>query len=175
MKMAEAKKFYSRCDFGITKVGETPVVAGAVEGKVTAKGVNFGDGKDGKKYARFAISISNQKKNILYWAGLLGANEKDLLSNTADNGSDYTILTVLLSGRDAERANKHLAAGDVVDVAGFLRFSKKDDKNFITLFANGYKVVRKGEKVEASESPSGATAEGAYVPESVEDDDDVPF
>lgn len=171
--MAEARKFYSRCDFGVTKVGETPVVAGAVEGKVSAKGVTTGTGKDDRKYARFAISMSNQKRNMIYWAGMLGASESDLLINTADNGSDYTTLTVYLSGRDAERAEKHLSAGDVVDVTGFLRFSKKEDKRYITLFANGYKLVRRNEAATAT--PSTTTPEGTYTPEMVDDDEDVPF
>lgn len=165
------KKFYSRCEFGVTKVGETPVVAGVVEGKVTAKGVTMGAGKDGKKYAKFSISVSNQKKNILYWAGMLGASEEDIFSNTADNGTEYTNLMVYISGRDAERAEKAIKAGDVVDAVGFLRFSKKDDKRYVTLFAIGFKVTRKNTTTAA---PSTTSTEGTYIPEAI-DDEDVPF
>lgn len=181
--MAEAKKYYSRCDLGSTKVGETVVVSGAVDGRITAKGLTSGTGKDEKKYVKFMISVQNQKKNLAYFAGLLGASESDLFSTTADNGSEYTTLTVYLSGRDADRAEKNLKAGDIVDVAGFLRFAKKDDKRYITFYANGYKLNYKkdgaAETKPASapaQTPSTTSAEGSYTPEAVAaEEDDLPF
>lgn len=175
------KKFYSRCSFGVTKVGDVSVVAGAIDGRISSKGVQLGDGSNGSKYAKFSISVQNQKKNLTYWAGVLGAAESDLLSNTSDNGSEYTNLTVYLGGRDAEYAAKNLVAGDVVDVAGFLKVSKKDDKKYVTLYANGVKVVRKSDRAvgtpaATAEAPSKTTAEGAYTPEAVADEDeDFPF
>ena len=180
--MAEQKKFYSRCSFGVSKVGDVSVVAGTVDGRISSKGVVTGTGTNGKKYAKFILSLQNQKKNMNYWAGILGAKETDLLSNTADNGSEYTTLNVFVSERDAEYAEKNLNAGDVVDVVGFLKVSEKDDKRYVTLYANasGIKLVRKSDKPAgapaADTTPSKTSPEGSYTPENVDiDEDDLPF
>lgn len=182
--MAEARKFYSRCAFGMTKVGETVVVSGCVDGRISSKGVQVGTSGD-RKFASFSLSVQNQQKNLLYWAGQLGANETSILSSVADNGSEYSVLNVYVSERDIEYAEKNLKPGDVVDVAGFLRFtkSKKDDKQYVSLSANsgGIKIVRKADENAAKsttpkEMPSTSTPEGQYTPEQPQiEEDDLPF
>lgn len=180
--MSEAKKFYSRCSFGVMKVGETPVVAGNIDGRISSKGVQVGE-FNGKKYAKFALSVQNQKKNLLYWGSLLGADEKDFFIKVADNGSEYVSITIYVAERDVEYAEKNLKAGDIVDVTGFLRFSNKDDKRFINLNAHsgGIKKANRldensGKPSSPKEAPSTTSEEAKYTPESPEfEEDDLPF
>lgn len=183
--MAEQKtKFYSRCALGLNKVGETPIVAGSMDGRISSKGVQVGE-YNGKKTAKFSLSVQNQKKNLAYWAGLLGADESALLSQVADNGSEYTALTVYVAERDIEYAEKNLKPGDTVDVVGFLRFSKSktDDKQYVSLSANsgGIKIVRKADanatkSTAPKETPSTTSPEAKYTPEMTDiEEDDLPF
>lgn len=180
--MSEQKKFYGRCSFGVVKVGETPVVAGNIDGRITAKGVQVGE-FNGKKYAKFSLSVQNQSKNLVYWGGLLGANEEDFFIKVADNGSEYASVTIYVAERDVAYAEKNLKAGDIVDVTGFLRFSNKDGKRFVNLNAHsgGIKKTIKpdtnsGESSTPKEAPSTTSEEAKYTPESPDiEEDDLPF
>lgn len=110
-----------------------------VNGKITQKGIQTGETKNGKAYARCTLTVLTTDYDVKHAEFVLNLRNKHLTRNGEDvEKKPLLFVDVVGYGKQAEFMEKNLSAGDKVRILGRAGTNEYKDNISLSVTVSGY-------------------------------------
>ena len=133
---------------------DTYVEIADINGKITQKGVQVGEAKNGKAYARCTLTVPTTDYDVKHAEFVLYLKDKHLTRNGEDaEKKPLLFVDVVGYGKQAEFMEKNLSAGDKVRILGRVGTNEYKDNVSLSVTVSGYDKEYVPKADEASVTP----------------------